>query len=227
MADHRPGQEFYDLEKDPWETKNLAYDPEYADVKKRLEEALYDWMIETRDTGLLPEPYMKRMAIKYGSEYAILHRMGGEKRAKKLLQLAIITSEPKTSDKEVLYKALKSDDAAERYWAVVALGLLTPSSDIEKLQRSSRDDEASVRIASAQSLYWAGQKEESVGLLEKELKKTEELDESLHYALNVLEEIGDDAKPAIPAVKKLQAAKRKSEYVKRLAKRLIGKFQAQ
>lgn len=229
MADHRPGQELYDLEKDPWETKNLSNDPEHAEIKKRLEEALNDWMIETRDTGLLPEPYMKRMAIEYGSEFAILHRRGGEKRSRKLLQLAIITSEPKQSDMPVIYGALESDDPAERYWGVVSLGLLVPleNEDIRKLQRAAIDDEASVRIAAARSLYWAGRKRLAVGLLGKELKKTDELDESLHYALNVLEEIGDDAKAAIPAVKELQAAKRKSEYIKRLANRLIGKFQSE
>jgi arylsulfatase A-like enzyme len=225
MADHRPSEELYDLEKDPWETKNLAYYAEYADIKKRLEEALYDWMIETRDTGLLPEPFMKRLAIEYGSEYSILHRQGGERRAKKLLQLAIITSEPKASDRETLYKALESDDAAERYWAVTALGLLTPSSDVEQLKMALRDDEASVRIATERTLYWAGQKKLAVGLLEKELKKTDELDESLHFALNVLEEIGDDAEAAIPTIKQLAAVKRKSEYVNRLAKRLVGIFQ--
>jgi arylsulfatase A-like enzyme len=227
MADRRPGQELYDLENDPWETKNLAYDAEYENVRKYLDEVLRNWMVETRDTGLLPEPFMKRLAIEYGSEYAILHRQGGQERVKKLLQLAIITSEPKASDRETIYKALESSDAAERYWAVTALGQLTPSKDVDKLQKASADDEASVRIVAARSLYWAGQKKLAVGLLENELKKTDELDESLHFALNVLEEIGDDAKGAIPTVKQLATVKRESEYVNRLAKRLIEKFQAE
>ena len=225
MVDRRPSEELYDLENDPWETKNLADDTEYASIKKRLEEVLNDWMIETRDTGLLSEPLMKRLVKEYGSEYAILHGKNGEKRTKQLLKLAIIASEPKTSDREMIYKALESSDAAKRYWAVTALGQLTPSSDIEKLQRASTDDEASVRIAAARSLYWAGRKEAALGSLERELKKTDELDEVLHFALNVLEKIGDDAKGVIPAVKQLKAAKKKSEYVNRLAKRLIEKFQ--
>ena len=227
MADRRPAQELYDLEKDPWETKNLAYDLEYESVRKYLDEVLKNSMVETRDTGLLPEPYMKRLAIEYGSEYVILHRQGGEKRTEKLLQLAIIASEPKASDRDMFYKALKSSDAAERYWAVTALGQLTPSNHVEKLQRASTDDEASVRIAAARSLYWAGRKDLTIALLEKELKKIGELDESLHFALNVLEEIGDDAEAVIPTVKQLATVKRKSEYVNRLAKRLIEKFQVQ
>jgi len=225
MADRRPSEELYDLENDPWETKNLAYDVEYESVRKYLDEVLKNWMVETRDTGLLPEPYMKRLAIEYGSEYMILHRKGGENRVKKLLELAIIASEPKATDRPVICDALESGDAAERYWAVTALGQLTPSKDVDKLQRASADDEASVRIAAACSLYWVGRKEAALALLEKELKKTDELDEVLHFALNVLEKIGDDAKGVIPTVKQLATVKKKSEYVNRLAKRLIEKFQ--
>ena len=47
---------------------------------------------------------MKRLAIEYGSEYAILHREGGQRRVKKLLQLAIITSEPTASDRIYSYR---------------------------------------------------------------------------------------------------------------------------
>jgi uncharacterized sulfatase len=225
MADRRPSQELYDLQNDPWETKNLAGNPEYAGIKKHLEEALYNWMIRMRDSALLPEPMMKRLAKKYGSEYAILHRKNGEKRTKRLLKLAMIASEPKDFDRKIIYKALQSKDAAQRYWAVTALGQLTPGTDVEKLQSASTDKEPSVRIAAARSLYWAGQKKLTVELLEKELKNTDQIDEVLHFALNVLEKIGGDAKAVIPTVRQLNTDKKKSEYIKRLAKRLIQKFQ--
>ena len=222
MAARRPSEELYDIKNDPWETKNLAGDTEYAGIKRRFKEALYNWMIRTRDAALLPEPMMKRLTKEYGSEYAILHGKNGEIRTKQLLKLAIIASEPKESDRKMIYKALQSSDPAQRYWAVTALGQLTPSSEVEKLQRASTDDEASVRIAAARSLYWAGRKDLTVELLEKELKKTDEMDEVLHFALNVLEKIGEDAKAVIPTVKQLKS---ESKYVERLTKRLIEKFQ--
>ena len=37
MADRRPSEELYDLEADPWETKNLAEDAKHAGIKKYLE----------------------------------------------------------------------------------------------------------------------------------------------------------------------------------------------
>jgi N-sulfoglucosamine sulfohydrolase len=224
MVDRRPGEELYDLEKDPWETKNLAGDAAYAGIKKRLEKVLNEWMIETRDTGLLPEPMMKSLAKEYGSEYAILRQAGGEGRVKKLLQLAIIASKPKGPDREVIYEALESGDAAVRYWAVIALGQLTPSNDIEKLQRAAIDDDVSVRIAAARSLYWAGRKEEVIELLVKELKKFDEPEEVLHFALDVLEKMGDDAKGAIGTVKRLNAVRSKTKYINRIAEHLIEKY---
>ncbi len=41
--------ELYDLEKDPWQLKNLCYDPAYASVKKELMDRLGEWMNETGD----------------------------------------------------------------------------------------------------------------------------------------------------------------------------------
>jgi len=220
MADHRPSEELYDIEADPWETKNLAGDARYSGTKKRLEKVLGDWMIETRDTGLLPEPTMKRLAKEYGSEYAILHRSGGEELAKKLLKIAIIATEPKACDRETIYKALEGDDSSERYWAVIALGQLTPNNDVDKLQKASIDEEASVRIAAARSLYWAGLKKEAIRLLKKELGKTGAQEEELHFALDVLRSIGDDAKGAVEALKPLIDKRIKSKYIDRIVKRL-------
>ena len=55
LADSRPQEELYDLANDPWEIKNLADDPAYADQKRRLAQALDDWMEEINDQGRDPE----------------------------------------------------------------------------------------------------------------------------------------------------------------------------
>jgi uncharacterized sulfatase len=217
MADRRPTEELYDLANDPWETKNLAGNVKYAGIKTHLAKVLSDWMIETRDTGLLLEPIMKRLAKEYGSEYAILHSSGGEELTKKLLKIAIISTEPKPSDKKVIDKALESAHPSQRYWAVVALGQLTTDQNIKKLQRAAKDDEPGVRIAAARSLYWAGRKKQAVRLLKKELRKTDAQDEELHFALGVLKSFGGDAKGAIEAIKPLTGKKIKSKYIQRIA----------
>ena len=227
MADRRPAEELYDLENDPWETKNLADDPKYASIKKRLEKALEDWMIQTRDTGLLPEPLMTKLAKEYGSEYAIFQQPGGKERVKRLLQLATIASEPKQSDKAVIYDALESNDPAGRYWALTALGQLKPykDKDIQKFQKAASDTDASVRIAAARSLYWAGRKKQAVELIEKELKNIDQQEEVLHFALDILKSMGQDASSALETIKQLSVIRKDSEYISWIAKHLVGIFQ--
>jgi len=49
MADHKPAEELYDLEKDPFELHNVANDPAYADAKARLKKELADWRKSIHD----------------------------------------------------------------------------------------------------------------------------------------------------------------------------------
>ncbi len=55
MAPTRPTEELYDLERDPWEIRNLAEDPKYQDVLVKLRQKLLDWMRTTEDQGAIPE----------------------------------------------------------------------------------------------------------------------------------------------------------------------------
>jgi N-sulfoglucosamine sulfohydrolase len=47
----RPAEELYDLKTDPFEFKNLAADPTYADIKKELSAAMDKWMLQQGDKG--------------------------------------------------------------------------------------------------------------------------------------------------------------------------------
>jgi uncharacterized sulfatase len=52
---HRPAEELYDLETDPYEMKNLAADPKYAEIKPRLGRQLDAWMAQQGDKGMETE----------------------------------------------------------------------------------------------------------------------------------------------------------------------------
>ncbi len=54
-AEKRAAEEFYDLENDPHEIRNLANDPKYADQLKQHREILKSWIAETGDQGQYPE----------------------------------------------------------------------------------------------------------------------------------------------------------------------------
>ena len=45
----RPGEELYDLKKDPHQIRNVAADPEYAAARKRLSARLMDVLKESGD----------------------------------------------------------------------------------------------------------------------------------------------------------------------------------
>jgi hypothetical protein len=49
----------YDLKIDPHETRNLAADPVHAVKLRKLRDALYEWMVLSRDLGLIPEPILE------------------------------------------------------------------------------------------------------------------------------------------------------------------------
>ena len=64
----KPVEELYDTATDPHEVKNLAGDPKYKDVLRRMRVIHAKWVRETHDMGLIPEPEfdeMKRPGGKY------------------------------------------------------------------------------------------------------------------------------------------------------------------
>ena len=56
----KPLEELYDITTDPYEVNNLAGKPEYMNTLTSMRKVLNDWMIETEDTGLIPEPILVR-----------------------------------------------------------------------------------------------------------------------------------------------------------------------
>ena len=64
----KPVEELYDTAADPHEVNNLAGDPKYKDVLRRMRVIHAKWVRETDDIGLIPEPEfdeMKRPGGKY------------------------------------------------------------------------------------------------------------------------------------------------------------------
>ncbi len=64
----KPVEELYDTATDPHEVKNLAGDPNYKDVLRRMRVIHAKWVRETRDIGLIPEPEFDEMK-RPGGEY--------------------------------------------------------------------------------------------------------------------------------------------------------------
>ena len=58
MQDRRPVHELYDVDADPFEVQNLAYDPAHAPQLATMQEALDHWMRSNNDYGMMNEQAM-------------------------------------------------------------------------------------------------------------------------------------------------------------------------
>ncbi|MEQ9379344.1 MAG: sulfatase, partial [Pirellulales bacterium] len=112
MADHKPAEELYDLANDPHEINNLASDPAYLDTLNTLRNAHLDWVRDTRDLGLIPEPELAKREQELSSRYEILRDEDGEALAIRLRDTALLAAGETPQALPILQKRVKDPDAA-------------------------------------------------------------------------------------------------------------------
>lgn len=191
----KPIEELYDWQTDPQELNNLAKDPAYAEIINRLKSKMHDWMVETRDLGLLPEAeYMIRSEGSTPYEYA---RESGNYRPDKILEVAEMVG---TSTEGELVKKLNDTDSGVRYWAVTGLMQLDRLGNTATgaLTGLLNDPSPSVQIAAAEALCYFGQPVGAIETLGRNI-----LDERPWVALQAARSIllvGEAARPLIPGM---------------------------
>ncbi len=222
MADSKPAEELYDTTVDPHELNNLAENPLYRETLIRMRSAHLDWVSETRDVGLIPEPEIIVREKELESRYAILRQEGAKSLVADLRQVANLGLAG-TDALDDLNRALASPDAAIRYWALVGLGNLSEkaAASADAVARHLDDPSAIVRIAAARALARMDLPGPALVVLQEELASSEEW-VRLNAAI-VLDEMDEQARPAIMALK--EAAKdRQNKYVVRVANRALNEL---
>lgn len=224
MADRKPVEKFYDLQKDPHEINNLAKDPAYQEELARFRKAHQQWSTETRDLGLIPEPEMVLREKKAGSRYDILAGNDDQTLPARLARMATLASERNSQNTDELLDGLKDKDAAVRYWA--AIGLDTPLGTSEQkmmalLDRLKNDESELVRVAAAQGLLKIPQLygKEALDQLTRSLESPAEWIR-LHAAI-VLDEADEKARPALPALQKA-LKNQPNKYIVRVANKAVN-----
>lgn len=186
-----------------------------------MREIHLQWVRDTGDLGLLPEAEIEIREKTVGARYQILQ--GKNKLNAELGRVAALASSGVHALPELL-QALRHSDAAVRYWGATGVGNIgkpvayTKPAMIEALKDSS----PSVRIAVARALGKLGFPEQALPALEAELKSEHQWGRLA--AAIVLDEMDEQARPAIPALKQA-LVKQPNKYIVRVANRAINELQ--
>ena len=108
-------EELYDIDKDPYETNNLAANPAYANVLEELRNSLTEWMYDMPDLSLYPEHHLEEAAAANPIAFGEAHK----KSIHTYLKIANLQLLPFDKAKKQLKKKLKNKDAISRYWTLV------------------------------------------------------------------------------------------------------------
>ncbi|NME69681.1 sulfatase family protein [Flammeovirga aprica] len=108
-------EQLYDLENDPHEVNNLANDPAYKKVLLEMRKIMQDRVKGMPDLSFFPEPTFLKLSSGDGVAF------GKENKAQinKLIDLADVQLLPYKKAKKKIQKALASEEAMERYWALI------------------------------------------------------------------------------------------------------------
>ena len=148
----KPAEELYDTENDPWEVNNLASDPAYRHILEKMRKVNREWMLDIKDTGLIPEADLSERAGNI-SAYDFLRDENID------LEGIITAAETATAagpdDLDELESFLSSDENAIRYWGATGLLLLEEHSRdaVPLLIEASEDPSPNVSIIASEILY--------------------------------------------------------------------------
>ncbi len=152
----RAAEALYDLERDPYETSNLAADPNYSGQLLDLRNRLADRVKDLPDLSLYPESHLVAAAIDNPTRFG--QRQKTEIAA--LVDIADLSLLSFDKAQPRLAQALKSDERWQRYWGLIACSshgqAATPMADLAR-KLASKDPELLVRVRAAEFLALIGQ----------------------------------------------------------------------
>ncbi len=219
----RPPEELYDLEADPHETHNLllgSMDEQraYRDTANALRLRLYQWMAESADLGLIPEPVLEELGRQRGSKYGVL-----QPKDRLVWTILDVIEAGDRQDVAALQTAITHAHPAVRWWGATGLGNSGVTSAGEKSASASlrpllEDPDHGVRVAAALALCQLGETQAGLPVLAEEIECENRVVGM--SAIQSLERLG----PAAAPVRKAIEAAVESPYdgTQRIARRMVG-----
>ncbi len=152
----RPAELLFDLEQDPYCTRNLAGDPTHAATKTRLASALLEHMRTTGDLGLFPfeqRTHGKTPLPTWVSQQNIS--------LDQLLNLAVQTSQPVPENRRTFEQFLAHKQPVFRFWAAQGLAELARLGLLKKappaLTAAAQDPADEIAATAAEALFYLGE----------------------------------------------------------------------
>lgn len=214
IASSKPVEELFDCQNDPNELVNLAESPAYKNQLKQMRAAHKQWSDDTKDTGLLPETILRAWERNYNASiHSIIRNQS--------IPVSLIRSiaiEDLSVDS--LEKYLEHSNSAVRYWSAISLGNKQQKVSISKMNTTLKDSIPAVQIAAARALCKHQKTVVALPILQEHLKHSDEWVRLL--AAQVLDEIDEQARPALPTMQK--ALKDQNKYVVRVVNRAINEL---
>jgi arylsulfatase A-like enzyme len=223
-TDSKPIEELYDEINDPYEIRNLASDPRMADKLEEMRAALAAWQNDVGDIGLIPEAEIEATEVAAGSRFAILR--GGNDSQESLQRLVGMATQASQGVESLgaLIGGLSDKDPSVRYWAATGIGNIGSEAVEAKhaITTTLADPSPSVRIAAARAAARLGHPDEAIAVLESELQSEHQWGRLA--AAIVLDEMDEQARPALPALEQA-LARQPNKYIVRVANRAINELQ--
>lgn len=218
FAPTRPPEELYDLDADPLESHNLLLgsdDEQRAsrDTANALRLRLYQWMADSGDLGIIPEPVLEELGREHGSKYGVL-----PPRSRLTWQIIETIEAGERQDLAALRLGLSHSHPAVRWWAATGLGNSGDKSAAQDLKPLLEDRSSGVQVAAAQSLCQLGAAADGLPVLMRAIDDPNRV--TGMYAIRGIEMLGDAAAEARPAVE--AATRSPYEFTRRIALRMTG-----
>lgn len=223
-ASIKPVEELYDLQNDPQEIHNLAEDPKQQERLKHMRTVLAAWQNDVGDIGLIPEAEIEIQEQTSGSRFEILNNTQESRQTlRRLVDMATEASNG-PSALQKLSAGLRDPDPSVRYWAATGIGNIgsVAAGSRPAIKKALVDTSPSVRIAAARAAAKIGDTTAAIRVLEQELASDHQWGRLA--AAIVLDEMDEQARPALPALKRA-LGNQPNKYIVRVANRAINELE--
>lgn len=196
----KPSEELFDTEADPHHVNNLATNQKHKDVLERMRKDYKDLLLKKQDAGFIPES-MRVSISKTGTVYDYAHSPNYP--LERILETADMATNRDAGALPELIKRLSDPNPIVRYWAATGFTVLGKKGmqAMPKLITLMNDATPAVRIAAAEAIYGLEGSSKVLSNLSEMLRSENQYERV--EALTVLETMRQDAKPALPAIKKM------------------------